>query len=106
MHTSHRFFLRFAFTIACLALGMSLYAESDKVKLVRVPDGGIQPQAVVDVKGVVHLVYFKGEAKADDLFYVRQGPEGFSKPIQVNSKPGSGIAVGTIRGAQLALGRN
>lgn len=106
MHTSHRFFLRFAFTIACLALDMSLHAESDKVKLVRVPDGGIQPQAVVDAKGVVHLVYFKGEAKADDLFYVRQGLEGFSKPIQVNSKPGSGIAVGTIRGAQLALGRN
>jgi hypothetical protein len=106
MHTSNRFFLRFAFTVACLTLGASLHAESDKVKLVRVPDGGIQPQAVVDAKGVVHLVYFKGEAKADDLFYVRQGPEGFSKPIQINSRPGSGIAVGTIRGAQLALGRN
>ncbi len=79
-----------------------------RVELVRVPNGGIQPQAMVDGKGAVHLIYFKGEAKAGDIFYVRQEPgqEGFSKPIQVNSQRGSAIAVGTIRGAQLALGRN
>lgn len=78
------------------------------MQLLRVPDGGIQPQAAVDARGVVHLIYFKGEAKAGDLFYVRQEPgqATFSWPIQVNSQPASAIAVGTIRGAQLALGRN
>ena len=93
--------------LSSLVLAASLHAESDKVKLVRVPDGGIQPQAMADAKGVVHLVYFKGEPKGGDLFYVRQEPgqENFSKPIQINSRPGSAIAVGTIRGVQLALGR-
>ena len=94
--------------VCSLALAASLHAESDKVKLVRIPDGGIQPQATVDAKGAVHLVYFKGEAKAGDLFYVRQEAvqENLSKPIQVNNQPASSIAVGTIRGAQLAIGRN
>ena len=30
----------------------------------------------------------------------------FSKPIQINTTPGSAIAIGTIRGAHLALGHN
>ena len=98
----------FTIIVALLVLAASLRAETEKVKLVRVPDGGIQPQAMVDAKGVVHLIYLKGDPKACDVFYVRQEPgaEGFSKPIQVNSQAGSAIGVGTIRGAQLALGRN
>lgn len=85
-----------------------LAAESDWVKLVRTPDGGIQPQAAVDREGVVHLIYFKGDAARGDIFYVRQEPgqEQFSKPIPVNSQRGSAMAMGTIRGAQLALGKN
>ena len=35
---------------------------SKKVRLLRVPDRGIQPQVVLDGKGTVHMVYFKGEA--------------------------------------------
>ncbi|MBI5761340.1 MAG: hypothetical protein HZA46_22750, partial [Planctomycetales bacterium] len=41
------------------------------VKLVRTPEGGIQPQAVVDADGSVHLIYFKGQAGAGDLFYTK-----------------------------------
>lgn len=80
----------------------------ERVKLLRTPNGGVQPQAAVDDKGTVHLVYLGGDAKASDVFYVRraQDAQTFSKPIRVNSTPGSAIAVGTIRGAQLALGRN
>jgi hypothetical protein len=76
------------------------------VSVIRVPGGGIQPQ--VEVKdGVVHMVYFSGEPEHGDLYYVRSRDYGktFSKPIRVN-KPGSAIAVGAIRGAQLAVGRN
>jgi hypothetical protein len=79
-----------------------------KVALLRVPHGGLQPQAVVDAKGTLHLIYFKGEdAGAGDLFYVRRqaGGEEFSKPLQINSRPHSACAVGSVRGGQIALGK-
>jgi hypothetical protein len=78
-----------------------------QVTVLETPNGGIQPQAVVDANGTLHLIYFKGEAGAGDLFYMRReaGKERFSDPIQVNSQLGSAIAVGTIRGGQIALGK-
>src|SRR5437879_10562330 len=99
----------FSFPGALLMLGLAPgLVEGQHVKLIATPDGGIQPQAAVDAKGVVHLVYFKGEPRAGDIFYVRRGPgeETFSKPIQVNSQPHTAMAMGTIRGAQLAVGKN
>lgn len=79
-----------------------------KVRLLKTPNGGIQPQAIRDAKGVLHLIYFKGDPAAGDLFYVRREADGarFSKPLQVNSQTGSAIAVGTIRGGRLALGKD
>jgi hypothetical protein len=97
-----------------LLLGTALLLTSarsswaQKVTIVKTPDGGIQPQAVVDADGTLHLIYFKGEAGAGDLYYVRRsaGQERFSKPIRVNSQPGSAIAAGSVRGGQLALGKS
>jgi hypothetical protein len=91
----------------CLASVGLAAAESARVTLLRTPEGGIQPQAAVDSQGVVHLIYYKGESGGGDIFYVRREPgrESFSAPVQVNSQPGSAIAVGTIRGAQLAVGK-
>lgn len=82
--------------------------QPDKVTIIRTPDGGIQAQAAVDELGIVHLAYLYGDPAAADIGYVRKEPgaEVFSKPIRVNSEPGSAIAVGTVRGARLALGRN
>ncbi len=93
--------------LCAASLAGGALAGSAPVQLVRTPNGGIQPQAVVDDQGVLHLIYFKGKAGAGDIFYLRQKPgeETFSRPIQVNSQPGSAIAVGTIRGAHLAVGR-
>ncbi len=90
---------------ALLAAGLSLGAA--EVRLVRVPEGGLQPQAVMDAKGVLHLVYLKGEPKACDVLYSRReaGKSEFSAPLRVNSQSGSAVAVGTIRGAQFALGK-
>jgi hypothetical protein len=81
--------------------------DRDSVVLVRVPAHGIQPEAVVDGRGVLHVLYFAGEPAAGDLFYVRSPDDGrtFSAPIRVNSQPGSAIATGTIRGGQIAIGR-
>src|SRR5258708_673343 len=90
--------------IASLSTGLA----APKVSLVRTPDSGIQPQAAVDAQGTVHLIYYKGDSGAGDIFYVRQSAaaEEFSKPIRVNSQTGSAIAAGSIRGAQLAVGKN
>ncbi|HYN09734.1 MAG TPA: hypothetical protein VES67_20295 [Vicinamibacterales bacterium] len=82
------------------------HSRDDVVRLVRLPPGGIQPQAAVDDKGVVHVVYFAGEPAAGDLFYAQLANDGtFSKAIRVNSEAGSAIATGTVRGARLAVGR-
>src|SRR5215470_666171 len=95
----------------CLTMALTIsaaVAEGARVAVVRTPNGGIQPQAAVDNRGVVHLIYFKGEADGGDVFYVhrRAGETEFSKPIKVNSQSGSVTAMGTIRGAQLAIGKN
>src|SRR5437660_7350883 len=101
--------LRSSLTILLISLlSFELSASgASRVKLLRTPDGGLQPQAAVDSQGVIHLIYFKGDDRGGDIFYVRQesGTETFSKPIQVNSQPGGAIAAGTLRGAQLAVGK-
>lgn len=78
------------------------------VESMRVPDGGVQPQAAVAADGTVHLIYLKGEpASAADVYYTRldKGQTDWAKPIRVNRQPGAAIAAGTVRGAHLALGR-
>jgi hypothetical protein len=79
-----------------------------KVKLLRTPNGGLQPQAALDERGVLHLVYFTGEPQGGDIYYVRReaGKTEFTSPLRINSELGSAIAVGTIRGAHLAVGKN
>ena len=77
------------------------------IKLMRVPEGGLQPQAALDVEGTLHLVYLKGDPRACDVMYCcrKAGQAEFSAPTRVNGIGGSAIAMGTVRGAQLALGR-
>lgn len=85
-----------------------LLAGGSNVELIGTPNDGIQPQAVFGANGVLHLIYFKGSPSEGDIFYVRRQQDGeeFSKPMRVNSRTGSAIAAGSIRGAQMALGRN
>jgi len=77
------------------------------VELVKAPAGGIQPQAAADSSGI-RLVYLSGDPGAADIFYTRRkwGSARWSTPLRVNTRPGSAVAVGTIRGAQLALGKS
>jgi hypothetical protein len=83
-------------------------APDSHIQLLRTPNSGIQPQTVVDSTGTVHMIYFKGDAKAGDIEYVRRaaGSTDFSQPLRVNSDPQSAVAIGTVRGPQLAVGRN
>ena len=97
-----RIFIALILAIICTSL-----VQADVVP-VKTPNRGIQPQAMTDAKGNVHLLYFDGDPKAGNLMYVRRdaGKKEFAAAIKVNSQAGSAIAVGTIRGGQLALGKN
>src|SRR5690349_1554565 len=45
--------------------------SSPDISLVRVPNGGIQPQAVTDRRGTLHLLYYSGTSGSGDLYYVK-----------------------------------
>jgi hypothetical protein len=79
---------------------------SGRVRHERLPNSGIQPQIVVDDRGTLHVVYYSGEPRTGNVFYTRSTDGGatFSPALQVN-RTGSASAAGTIRGAQVALGK-
>lgn len=82
-------------------------AKSARVTFWHLPDGAIQPQAVTDSAGTVHIIYFQGNAKAGNLFYLRVAPgqNSPSAPLRVNSELNSANAIGTVRTAQIAVGK-
>ena len=73
------------------------------VRTMRLPEGGIQPQVVVDENDVIHMIYFLGHPRAGNVFYIAStnGGQSFSDPIRVNSQKDS-----TTIGAHLAIGKN
>jgi hypothetical protein len=68
------------------------------------PGNAIQPKTLAGVDGRARVVYFPGKAGGGNLFFSVQRPEEatFANPIRVNSTPGTAVATGTIRGAQIA----
>lgn len=80
--------------------------HDDPVQLISVPDTGIQPQIAIAGK-TLHLIYFGGDPKHGDIFYVRSNDFGrsFSASLRVNSQPASALAIGSIRGAQVSVGK-
>jgi hypothetical protein len=102
-----RVVLAAAVLLWCLGSTPAGGADDGPVVLVRVPGNGIQPEAVLDGGGTVHLLYFAGAPREGDLFYVRSKDYGetFTPPVRVNSQAGSAVATGTIRGGQIAIGR-
>lgn len=98
---------RCIFRFFALILFASAVLPAGEPWIVTLPGSGIQPRVAVDAVGVLHVVYFQGADTAGDLFYVRSsdGGQSFSAPLAVNSQPGSAVAAGAIRGAQIALGK-
>lgn len=92
--------------VAWLATLNIVRATEDQVVLMKTPAQGIQPQALIDSKGTLHMIYYQGDPKAGNLFYVRRDGGKFSQPLRVNSQEGSAVSMGTIRGGHLALGKN
>ncbi len=83
-------------------------SRNPDISLIRVPNSGIQPQAVMDRSGTLHLLYYSGDPAGGDLYYMKSSDAGrtWSAPLRVNSEAGSAIALGTIRGGQIAIGEN
>ncbi len=77
--------------VVCASMAAFVLAGSAKapplsnITLLRTPREGIQPQTVLDRKGVLHMIYFKGNASAGDIEYVWRNPNGkdFFQPIRV-----------------------
>src|ERR1700693_1297107 len=96
-----------AMSLAVFALAASGATDRpEAVSISRVPHSGIQPQIAVAPNGTVHMIFFSGDPKGGNLFYLRSTAfgEAFSRPLRVNSQEGSVTAMGTIRGGQIAIG--
>lgn len=91
-----------------LACSRNVFSAEARIQIRRVPGGGVQPQVQVDARGVVHLVYLSGDPSHADVSYSRSTDGGtkWSVPTRVNSQPGSALSIGTVRGAQMAVGRD
>jgi hypothetical protein len=101
-----KIFFLFLYAIPLLAASSS--RSNPDISLVRVPHGGIQPQAVMDRGGMLHLLYYTGAPAHGDLFYVTSSDSGikWTMPLRVNSEAGTATAQGAIRGGQIAIGPN
>jgi len=55
-------------SLSTTALILGLLASPPDVEVVEVPGGGVQPQAVVDPEGVIHLVFLRGAPEASDVY--------------------------------------
>ena len=65
-------------------LFFTLNAAEPKVTTVKLPYGGIRPQAAIDQSGVVHIIQLDSKSRGE-LIYVKHvpGQNEFSKPIKV-----------------------
>src|SRR5947209_7809685 len=50
--------------------------EHPRVRLLRVPNSGLQPQVAGDSEGVLHLLYYSGDPFQGNVFYFAEGPRG------------------------------
>ncbi len=96
------------FTPLLLAVVLAFRAHASTVTILSVPNNGVQPQALVDAQGVLHLVFLAGPAGQSDVFHTTLDAktQTFAKPQRINKTQGNAVATGTIRGAQCALGRD
>lgn len=90
-----------------LILASALRAGAEQVTFLKMPDHGVQPQTLTDSKGTLHVIFLAGAAAESDVFHstLDAASKTFSKPQRVNHSPGNAMAIGSIRGAQVAIGR-
>ena len=97
-----------AFALSLPSFGAEAKLKSgERIRLRRLPNGGIQPQVMSDDNGILHVLYYAGDALNGDVFYTHSADGGatFSQALRVNSNPRSAIAAGTIRGPKFRLAK-
>ena len=94
-------------TMLIALLITAIASHAAEVRVESIPEGGMQPQVALDASGTAHLIYLRGAPKGSDVRYVRRakGVREWSAPLTVNSEAESAVAMGTIRGAQFAIGK-
>ena len=94
--------------VACCVWTNILFAAGPKVAFEKTPHGGIQPQAIIDARGTLHLLYYKGKPREGDLYYVSRTKDerSFSAPLKVNNIAGSACCIGSIFRARMAIDRD
>ena len=82
--------------------------DAPAVRTLRLPDGAVQPRIVLDATGGAHVAYLQGDPRASDVFYAKLNDDctALGVPMRVNSQQRSAVAIGTVRGPDLAIGRN
>ena len=95
-------------TLLILLLLTGRPAAATELNLERVPENGLQPQVATQTDGTVHLVYLTGQPNGADIRYTRRtdADRNWQTPVTVNSIHHSAVATGTVRGAQIAVGKD
>lgn len=96
-----------ALLVVLLAPSAPQAAQAPAVRVVRAPEGAIQPRVARDAEGGIHLVTYSGEALGGELWYARSSDGGrtFGERLALTTPETRACAHGAVRGAQLALGR-
>jgi hypothetical protein len=91
-----------------LSLLVGALAADERVRVVALPAGAIQPEAQLSARGEIELLYGAGDPAAADLFVASSSDGGatLAAPRRVNGEGSRSIAIGTVRGARLAIGRD
>ncbi len=99
---------RVLLAVMLLLVARPLGAAPAQASVVRLPVGALQPQALTTASGDVHVFHLAGDPKQADVVHrlLKAGSTNWTEPVRLNSPGGPGIAVGTVRGVQAALGRD
>lgn len=93
----------FAALVLLAAIG-----TDERVRLVKLPAGALQPEAQLTSRGEIELLWFAGDPAGGDLFVAssRDGGATLAGTRRVNGDKSRALALGTVRGARLAVGRD
>jgi hypothetical protein len=87
---------------------LAAIGADERVRPVKLPAGALQPEAQLTSRGEIELLWFSGDPAGGDLFVAssRDGGATLEGTRRANGEKSRAIALGTVRGARLAVGRD
>ena len=83
-------------------LRLKVNAPATSIEAIKVPNNGVQPFAMTDKAGVIHMIYYRGT----DLYYVTRKNSTWSTEKQISGAREKGTIMGPISTPKLAIGKN